>query len=151
MIRKILLTILFTLVLSGGASAEKINLSCTEKTTNTVLSFTINTEDKMVSTQGSNYDPYLYSNGVFTFMFKGAKNDFLYRLNRNTGVLQVKAWEKNEEKYEEMVAEIYIKMLADGKSLKDSDYLLNLIVDEFNQKENFTSVSLDCKKSEPKF
>ena len=151
MIKKFLFTILFTLVLSEGAYAEKINLSCTEKTTNTVLSFTINTEDKMVSTQGSNYDPYLYSNGVFTFMFKGEKNDFLYRLNRNTGVLEVKAWEKNEEEYEKMIVDIYIKMLADGKSLEDSDYLLNLIVDEFNQKENFTNVSLNCEKTEPKF
>ena len=149
--KKFILVILITSFSSLNVYAEKINLSCTEKTTNTVLSFTINTEDKMVSTQGSNYDPYLYSNGVFTFMFKGAKNDFLYRLNRNTGVLQVKAWEKNEEKYQEMVAEIYVKMLADGKSLEDSDYLLNLIVDEFNQKENFTSVSLDCEKTKPKF
>jgi hypothetical protein len=63
--KKLLLTILFTLVLSGGAYAEeKINLSCTEKITNTVLSFTINTDNKTVTTQGSNYDPYLYSNGV---------------------------------------------------------------------------------------
>ena len=142
--KKLLLTILFTLVLGGGAYAEKINLSCSEQTTNTVISFTINTDDKTVSTQGSNYDPYLYSNGVFTFMFKDDKNDFLYRLNRNTGVLEVKAWEKNEEEFEKMAADIFIKMLADGKSLEDSDYLLNLIMDKFNQKENFTNVSLDC-------
>ena len=148
--KKIFLIIILSLWTSS-AYAEKINLACTEQTTNTVLSFTINTDDKTVSTQGSNYDPYLYSNGVFTFMFKGDENDFLYRLNRNTGVLNVKAWKKNEEEYEKMIVEIYVKMLADGKSLEDSDYLLNLIMDKFNQKENFTNVSLDCEKTEPKF
>ena len=148
--KKIFLIIILSLWTSS-AYAEKINLACTEQTTNTVLSFTINTDDKTVSTQGSNYDPYLYSNGVFTFMFKGDENDFLYRLNRNTGVLNVKAWKKNEEEYEKMVVEIYVKMLADGKSLEDTDYLLNLIIDKFNQKENFTNVSLNCEKTEPKF
>ena len=152
--KKLFLTTLFTLVLSSGAYAEKINLLCTEKTTNTALSFTINTDDKTVSTQGSNYDPYLYSNGVFTFMMRDNKDDYLYRLNRNTGVLLVKACEKNEEEYNKMTAELYFKMLAEGKTVEDPNALLDVlsyIVEKFDQKENYTSVILNCEKSEPKF
>ena len=139
------------LLLSGNAFAEKINLSCTEKITNTVLSFTIDTDVKKVSTQGSNYDPYLYSNGVFTFMMKDEKNDYLYRLNRNTGILIVKAWKKNEEEREKLTAEIYLNMLADGKTIDDTDYVLNLLSDKYNQKENYTNLTFNCEKAEPKF
>jgi hypothetical protein len=124
--KKLLGIVVLGLLLSGNAFAEKINLSCTEKITNTVLSFTIDTDVKKVSTQGSNYDPYLYSNGVFTFMMKDEKNDYLYRLNRNTGILIVKAWKKNEEEREKLTAEIYLNMLADGKTIDDTDYVLNL-------------------------
>jgi len=149
--KKIFLVLLFGFLFSENAFAEKINLSCTEKITNTVLSFTIDTDVKKVSTQGSNYDPYLYSNGVFTFMMKDEKNDYLYRLNRNTGILIVKAWKKNEEEREKLTAEIYLNMLADGKTIDDTDYLLNLIFDKYNQKENFTNITLNCEKAEPKF
>ena len=95
--KKIILLITISLLFSGSAYAEKINLSCKENITDTILSFTINTDNKTVSTQGSNYDPYLYSNGVFTFLMRTEKNDYLYRLNRNTGILIVKVWTRNEE------------------------------------------------------
>ncbi len=149
--KKILLLITVSLLFSGNAFAERINLSCTEKKTNTVLSFTIDTDVKKVSTQGSNYDPYLYSNGVFTFMMKDKKNDYLYRLNRNTGILIVKAWKKNEEEREKLTAEIYLNMLADGKTIDDTDYVLNLMFDKYNQKENYTNITFNCEKAEPKF
>ena len=149
--KKLLGIVVLGLLLSGNAFAEKINLSCTEKITNTVLSFTIDTDVKKVSTQGSNYDPYLYSNGVFTFMMKDEKNDYLYRLNRNTGILIVKAWKKNEEEREKLTAEIYLNMLADGKTIDDTDYVLNLLSDKYNQKENYTNLTFNCEKAEPKF
>lgn len=152
--KKLLLTILFTLVLIGSAFAEKINLLCTEKTINRALSFLINTDDKTVSTQGSNFDPYLYSNGVFTFMMRDKKGDYLYRLNRNTGVLLIKAWDKNEEEYKKLTAELYFKILAEGKTVEDPSAtvdILSYVFEKYDQKENYTSIILDCEKSEPKF
>jgi len=134
-----------------SAYAEKINLSCTEQTTSTVLSFTINTDDKTVSTQGSNYDPYLYSNGVFTFLMKTQNNNYLYRLNRNTGVLSVKAWELNEEEYQKMTVKLFSNMLADGKTTNDTDYVINYLINFFEQNDDYTGLTLDCAKTEPKF
>lgn len=149
--KKLLLTLVLGLLLSGNAYAEKINLSCTEKKTNTILSFTIDTDAKKVSTQGSNYDPYLYSNGVFTFLMRTGKNDYLYRLNRNSGILTVKAWTRNEEEFEKMLREIYAKMLEDGKTTKDSEYVLNLVVETYSKNKNYTDLKFTCKKTEPKF
>ena len=136
---------------TSSAYAEKINLSCTEQTTSTVLSFTINTDDKTVSTQGSNYDPYLYSNGVFTFLMKTQNNYYLYRLNRNTGVLSVKAWELNEEEYQKMTVKLFSNMLADGKTTNDADYILNYVINFFEQNDDYTGLTLACAKTEPKF
>ena len=149
--KKIFLVLIFSFVFSGNAFAEKINLSCNEKITNTVLSFTINTDNKTVTTQGSNYDPYLYSNGVFTFMMKTKQMDYLYRLNRNTGVLGVKAWKKNKEEFDNMVAELYFKMTADGKTTDDADYVLNYLIEKYDQKEDYTALTFTCEKTEPKF
>ena len=147
---KIFLIIILSLWTSS-AYAEKINLSCTEQTTNTVLSFTINTDDKTVSTQGSNYDPYLYSNGVFTFLMKTQNNYYLYRLNRNTGVLGVKSWEQNEEEYQKMTAKLFANMLADGKTTNDAGYVLNYLINFFEQNDDYISFTLACVKTEPKF
>ena len=149
--KKIFLVLIFSFVFSGNAFAEKINLSCTEKITNTVLSFTINTDNKTVTTQGSNYDPYLYSNGVFTFMMKTKQMDYLYRLNRNTGVLGVKAWKKNEEEFKELLAVLFVKMTAEGKTKNDTDYILNFVVNNYDQKEDYTGLTFVCEKAEPKF
>jgi hypothetical protein len=148
--KKIFLIIILSLWTSS-AYAEKINLACTEQTTNTVLSFTINTDDKTVSTQGSNYDPYLYSNGVFTFLMKTQNNYYLYRLNRNTGVLGVKSWEQNEEEYQKMTAKLFANMLADGKTTNDADYVLNYVINFFEQNDDYISFTLACAKTEPKF
>ena len=148
--KKIFLIIIL-LLWTSSAYAEKINLSCTEQTTSTVLSFTINTDDKTVSTQGSNYDPYLYSNGVFTFLMKTQNNNYLYRLNRNTGVLSVKAWELNEEEYQKMTVKLFSNMLADGKTINDTDYVINYLINFFEQNDDYTGLTLDCLKTEPKF
>ena len=149
--KKFFLVLLFGFLLSGNAFAEKINLSCKENILDTILSFTINTDNKTVSTQGSNYDPYLYSNGVFTFLMRTEKNDYFYRLNRNTGILIVKVWTRNEEEFEKMLNEIYVKMLQDGKTTKDSEYVLNLVVETYSKKEDYTDLKFTCKKTEPKF
>ena len=149
--KKIILLITISLLFSGSAYAEKINLSCKENITDTILSFTINTDNKTVSTQGSNYDPYLYSNGVFTFLMRTEKNDYLYRLNRNTGILIVKVWTRNEEEFEKMLKEIYAKMLENGKTTKDSEYVLNLIVKTYEKNKDYTDLKFTCKKTEPKF
>lgn len=149
--KKLFLTILFTIFLSGSALAEKIYLSCTEKISKTVLSFTINTDNKSVSSQGSNYDPYLYSNGVFTFMMRTQEMDYLYRLNRNTGVMAVKAWERNEEEFQEIISVLYVKMLTDGKTTEDTDYVLDYLVYNYDRKENHSSLTFECEKTEPKF
>ena len=147
---KKILIIIF-LVWSSSSNAEQINLSCIEKISNTTLGFTINTDNKTVTTQGSNYDPYLYSNGVFTFMMKTKQMDYLYRLNRNTGVLGVKAWKKNKEEFDNMVAELYFKMTADGKTTDDADYVLNYLIEKYDQKEDYTALTFTCEKTEPKF
>ena len=149
--KKIFLVFIFSFVFSVNAYAEKINLSCKENITDTILSFTINTDNKTVSTQGSNYDPYLYSNGVFTFLMRTEKNDYLYRLNRNTGILIVKVWTRNEEEFEKMLKEIYAKMLEDGKTTKDSEYVLNLVVKTYEKNKDYTDLKFTCKKTEPKF
>ena len=143
--------IIIFLVWSSSSNAEQINLSCIEKISNTTLGFTINTDNKTVTTQGSNYDPYLYSNGVFTFMMKTKQMDYLYRLNRNTGVLGVKAWKKNEEEFKELLAVLFVKMTADGKTKNDTDYILNFMVNNYDQKEDYTGLTFACEKTEPKF
>lgn len=149
--KRLLSIIVICFLVNGNAYAEKIHLLCTENLTKIVLDFTINTDNKTVTTQGSNYDPYLYSNGVFTFMMKTKQNDYLYRLNRNTGVLGVKAWEKNKEEFDSMVAELYFKMTADGKTTDDADYVLNYLIEKYDQKEDYTGLTFTCEKTEPKF
>ena len=79
------------------------------------------------------------------------KNDYLYRLNRNTGILIVKVWTRNEEEFEKMLKEIYAKMLEDGKTTKDSEYVLNLIVKTYDKNKDYTDLKFTCKKTEPKF
>jgi hypothetical protein len=84
-------------------------------------------------------------------MMKTKQMDYLYRLNRNTGVLRVKAWKKNEEEFKALLSVLFVKMTEDGKTKNDTDYILNFVVNNYDQKEDYTDLTFVCEKAEPKF
>ena len=42
-------------------------------------------------------------------------------------------------------------MTEDGKTKNDTDYILNFVVNNYDQKEDYTDLTFVCEKAEPKF
>ena len=151
--KKILTIIILGLLFSGNAYAETINLKCTHSDLNIPLSVVIDTENKKVSYQGSNFDDYYLENGVFYFVMQSKKVDFryAYSLNRNTGILKVSGYKFSEEQLKTMYADVATGMILAGKTTEDKSWLVKLIIDKYNEGEPTDSVFLKCEKNKAKF
>ena len=91
--KKLLFTILFTLVLSGGAYADKIYLKCFYPKNNQLDSLSLDTNTKQVVFRGSLIDRYVLENDQFIFLYGARGFDYRISLNRNTGIITMEAWE----------------------------------------------------------
>ena len=95
--KKFFIVLLCGFLFSGNAYAEKINLSCSSETQQFPLSsVVIDTEIKKISWQGSAFDWYNLKNDVLYFLMENPPYKLLSSLNRNTGVLTVKAYQISE-------------------------------------------------------
>jgi hypothetical protein len=151
--KKFLAIMVLGLLWSGKAFAETINLKCTHSDLNIPLSVVIDTENKKVSYQGSNFDDYHLENGVFYFVMQSEKidNRYAYSLNRNTGILKVSEYKFSEEEMKTMYAEVAIEMISAGKTTEDKSWLVKLIIDKYNEGEPADSLFLKCEKNKVKF
>lgn len=148
--KKFLLIIL--LFFSNFAHADKINLTCTNESQQyPQSSIVIDTEVKKISWQGSAFDWYNLRNDVFYFLMENPPYKFLASLNRNTGVLVVKAYQISEEDNIKIMSEIYLKMLRDNKTSEDKEYMVNIMYETYTSSEPQETIYLDCAKTEKKF
>jgi hypothetical protein len=151
--KKLLAIIVLGLLWSGNANAETINLKCTHSDLNIPLSVVIDTENKKVSYQGSNFDDYYLENGVFYFVMQKKNFDYryTYSLNRNTGILKVSEYKLSEEQMKTMYEDVTIRMVLDGKTTEDKSWLVKLVIDKYNEEEPADSTYLKCEKNKVKF
>jgi len=149
--KKLFLTILFTMFLSGGASAEIVNLKCEESKTNTPINIILDTDIQQVSTQGSKYEPYLYKNGIFIFFMKTGNYQYYYRLNRNTGILSVKSYPGDKKDVDDLMGKLKFSMVLEKTTTKDTDYILNFLENYWEEKEPDVTFISNCDKTEKKF
>jgi len=150
--KKIFIVLLFGFLFSENAYAEKINLSCSSETQQFPLSsVVIDTEIKKISWQGSAFDWYNLKNDVFYFLMENPPYKFLSSLNRNTGVLTVKAYQISEEDNIKIMSEIYLKMLRDAKTSKDKEYMVDVMYETYTNSEAEETIYLDCEKTQKKF
>ena len=152
--KKLLGIVVLGLCWSGNAYADEIiNLKCTHPDLNTPLSLVIDTDNKRVSYQGSNYDDYYLENGVFYFSMQSKKIDFryAYSLNRNTGVLKVSEYKFSEEEMEKNYAEVALKMITAGKTSEDKDWLVKSIIETYNEGEPLDTMYIQCEKTKKAF
>lgn len=140
------------LLFGGSAYAEKINLTCSSETQQFPLSsVVIDTEIKKISWQGSAFDWYNLKNDVFYFLKENPPYKFFSSLNRNTGVLTVKAYQISEEDNIRIMSEIYLKMLRDAKTSEDKEYMVDVIYETYTNSEAEEIIYLDCEKTQKKF
>ena len=150
--KKIFLVLLFGFLFSENAYAEKINLSCSSETQQFPLSsVVIDTEIKKISWQGSAFDWYNLKNDGFYFLMENPPYKFLSSLNRNTGVLTVKAYQISEEDNIKIMSEIYLKMLRDAKTSKDKEYMVDVMYETYTNSEAEETIYLDCEKTQKMF
>ena len=150
--KKIFIILLFSFLANGNVYAEKINLSCSSETQQFPLSsVVIDTEIKKISWQGSAFDWYNLKNDVFYFLMENPPYKFLSSLNRNTGVLTVKAYQISEEDNIKIMSEMYLKMLRDAKTSEDKEYMVDLMYETYTNSEAEETIYLDCKKTQKKF
>ena len=150
--KKIFIILLFSFLANGNALAEKINLSCSSETQQFPLSsVVIDTEIKKISWQGSAFDWYNLKNDVFYFLMENPPYKFLSSLNRNTGVLTVKAYQISEEDNIKIMSEMYLKMLRDAKTSEDKEYMVDLMYETYTNSEAEETIYLDCEKTQKKF
>ena len=140
--KKLLGIVVLGLLWCGNVYSETINLKCTHSDIGTPLSVVIDTENKKVSYQGSNFDDYYLENGVFHFVMQSKKIDFryAYSLNRNTGVLKVSEYKFSEEEMKKNLAEVAAEMILAGKTPEDKSWLVKLIIDKYNEGEPLDTV-----------
>jgi len=150
--KKIFIILLFSFLANGNVYAEKINLSCSSETQQFPLSsVVIDTEIKKISWQGSAFDWYNLKNDVFYFLMENPPYKFLSSLNRNTGVLTVKAYQISEEDNIKIMSEMYLKMLRDAKTSEDKEYMVDLMYETYTNSEAEETIYLDCEKTQKKF
>tara|TARA_A100001015_G_C14445672_1_gene502182 strand:- start:101 stop:559 length:459 start_codon:yes stop_codon:yes gene_type:complete len=151
--KKLLAIVVLGLLWSGNSYAESINLKCTHPDLDIPLSVVIDTKNKKVSYQGSNFDDYYLENGVFYFVMQSKKVDYryAYSLNRNTGVLKVSEYKFSEEEMKKKFEEVAAEMILSGKSTKDKSWLVKLIIDKYNEGEPTDSLYVQCEKNKVKF
>ena len=164
--KKLLFTILFTLVLSGGVRAEVVKLNCTS-TENKISDFvlTLNYEkslliDKFNRTRHMEFDedtiiasaPNMANNAdVFSY--------FMYSLSRLSGKGSMKAYKINLEEYETIILlaeDEIIKQNVTNEDDKSLDWAREVIfAEKLNEfllrKIEKLKIIINCKKAEQKF
>ena len=149
--KKLLGVIVLSLLLSGNAYAENINLKCEDPKINFPMNVVIDQKNKVVSWQGSEPDDYHYGNGVFSFAMKTDEFRYSYRLNRNTGALIINAFKFTKEEFDRRLAEVAAEMHAAGKTINDRSYLVKLIVDKYDKGIPEDTIYMECEKINAKF
>tara|TARA_B100000686_G_C16229334_1_gene684068 strand:+ start:161 stop:613 length:453 start_codon:yes stop_codon:yes gene_type:complete len=149
--KKLLGIVVLVLLWSGKTSAEIINIKCEDSKVNIPVSVVINTNDKNVSFQGSAFDPYHLDNDIFYFSMMTDDYRYSYALNRNTGILRIKGFQFSKEEFEKILTDVYVTMVADGKTIDDKSYLVKLINEKYDEKEPETTIFMECEKSKAKF
>ena len=151
MIKKLFLSILFTLVLSGSAYADKIYLKCFYPKNNQLDSLTFDTNTKQVVFRGSLIDRYVLENDIFIFLYGTRGFDYRISLNRNTGIITMEAWELTKEFKAKLIAKIMKKIISENKE-NDLDYLVMSIYNEYGKLDRqFDAYTGECEQTEKKF
>ena len=152
---KKLLSILFlSLLFSGSAYSKvidpfKINLTCQNSKDEVPISISIHTALKNVSLQGSYPDSYYLKNDVFNFSMRAGKYTYSYHLNRNTGLLKIKAYIFSKEQMNKHNQEVFDTMVDNKQiNLEDGTYdksnLVKLMFEIYEQKKPEEIIFMEC-------
>ena len=134
----------------------EINLTCKDDKAGIPVSIVINSVKEEVSYQGSDPDSYFLKNNVFVFSMLGGEYTYTFQLNRNTGLLKIKAYNFSKEQERNINKEAVDIMIAnklintENGDYKKSDLVevLHGIYENKNTKEVFF---MNCEKSKTKF
>ena len=159
--KKLLSIIIFNLLLCGNIFAEivdpfKINLTFQSSKVGIPVSVSINTILKNISFQGSDPDSYYLENDVFIFSMVAGEYTYSYHLNRNTGLLRIKAYIFSEDEKYKHNQEIFDTMVANKQiNIEDGTYdksdLVKLYFESYEQKKPDEIIFMECEKSKAKF
>jgi hypothetical protein len=131
--KKLFSTILvLSLLLSGNAISEEINLLCSTSTVEREpASLLIDTKKQQASWQGSPGNTYHLKNGIFGYTLKKPNENthFRHTLNRYSGVLKIELFEfKDDKLLKEFMTNVKIKLDAAGKSTKDTLFFFRIVL-----------------------
>lgn len=161
MIKKFLITILFTLVLSGSASANnKVNLSCTFKD-GTKLEPVLDFDNSLFynSINGSPWNMVFDKNSIQIVMAPkpgGLFNAIVLEISRLTGTGKFKSYKLSDNQYEKMKLDYSTKILlakignTEDKSLDMAreKIITETIVNFVKDKKIADTTLLTCEKIE---
>ena len=154
--KKTLLTILFTLVLSGGASAENLFLTCKYKNQDwgTMIDFEFDLKNKKYIALGGNKIDIAYTEDEIIFQtYLGKDTMFSIEINRNNGQGSIKDFDYLAllEKENELWGQMALSVLR-YPNLSDGDKKLFSIRDYASKTFTPRSMSeIDCTKLEKSF
>ena len=159
--KKLLVIVVLSLLFGGNAYSQvidpfKINLTCQSSKDGIPISVSINTALKKVSLQGSDPDSYYLKNDVFNFSMLAGKYTYSYYLNRNTGLLKIKAFIFSKEQKNKHNQEVFDTLVANKQiNLEDGTYdksnLVKIIFEIYEQKKPEEIIFMECEKSKAKF
>ncbi len=143
-------------VYAENADQSEINLTCTNSEVGIPASVIINTELKKVSFQGSDPDSYYLKNDVFIFSMLAGEYTYSYHLNRNTGLLIIKAYVFSKEQKDQHVKEAFDTMVANkqidlNNGTYDAPAFVKLIFERYEKEKPKENIFMQCKKTKAKF
>ena len=159
--KKLLAIVVLSLLFGGNAYSQvidpfKINLTCQSSKDGIPIGVSIHTALKNVSLQGSYPDSYYLKNDVFNFSMRAGKYTYSYHLNRNTGLLKIKAYIFSKEQMNKHNQEVFDTMVANKQiNLEDGTYdksnLVKLMFEIYEQNKPEEIIFMECEKSKAKF
>lgn len=159
--KKIFIILSFFLLFFSHSYSEindpfEIKLTCKDDKVGIPISITINPIKEEVSYQGSDPDSYFLKNDVFVFSMLAGEHTYSYHLNRNTGLLRIKAYlfskEQERNNYKEAVDIMIANKLINTENGDYNKSDLVRVIHEIYEKKNPKEVFfMNCEKSKSKF
>lgn len=153
--KKLLVSVVMSLLLSGNAISEEINLICKPLTGKSLpVSLFINTENEEAIWQGGNPMPYFLDKGIFKYSISSKKKNtkFRHSLNRYTGILKVELYKfDDEKKLEKFKFNVKDELNKAGKTTEDMAFFFKTYYEKLGDFNNDFELNFNCETTKKKF